>query len=362
MSEKKVVSITASKSWQAKGMWRLQFSAIFWHLFLFLLPVYAVWLGLFVQQQAWFALILWSMVAIFFLFFVGTESLALKTREPRRWPFQRSIQNSASLLRRLARGRTTSDNGSIFGNYANDGKAHWAQDDDDGITIEDYLKQRKGHAPKKAGFDWNWQQDRHDESESYLVLQREPGLEPLHKYFRVNWQQAWQTAFPHAERRGRLALFWTSALWLPVSYWLLYSANADALQRGGFVRYGQPAWGSLYALLLLANLALPILANQVGRKLQHSLSDTVSRLTICLSILLELSYSLAALLITWPFIGSPAPSLAAWLLVVVGLYLRLDLRRSMPQSLPLLLFRQLGCLSASLGLLLYLSPASNLFS
>ena len=59
------------------GMQQIQLKAIVWHVVMFVLPAYAVWQGLYLQRQVWFGLLLWSLAAIFFLFFVQSESLCL---------------------------------------------------------------------------------------------------------------------------------------------------------------------------------------------------------------------------------------------------------------------------------------------
>ena len=143
-------------------------------------------------------------------------------------------------------------------------------------------------------------------------------------------------------------------------------AHAHILALGGFIYYGQSSRGSLFALLLFANLCLPILMTQVGNKLQHSLlsskfSPQVERFRIVVyrsfHIAIELGYSLAGLFVLWFFITAShlgAASGLALLLVLANLYLRLNLRRKEHASKPLLWLRHLICLSITLGVLPYI--------
>ena len=371
---------------------RIQLKAIFWHSAMFLLPVYSVWQGLYVQRQVWFSLLLLALAEVFFLFFVKTDSLCLQgnvnSKEDRdflqalrrlfsccnrRWT---SLQKTVHTAKRNP--KPNSGQNGIFGDYANDGKGQiaWAEADDDGITIETYLKRRnRGQERKaKAVFDWNWKNSNSIDDESYLLVQKQQarvsqpylrnglyaGME-LFNQFRSDWQQICYLYFPaRTSRILALVLFWLgSVLWFPVSYWLLHNANVDIVELGGFIYYGQSPKGSVLALLFFANLCLPILTTQVGNKLQHSLAPIgkfrmVYR--IC-AIFIELGYSLASLLVLWFFISSGfgAASGLAVLLIVANLYLRFTFRRKVEHAFKsLLLFRQIIAISITLGILWYL--------
>ncbi|MEM9424623.1 MAG: hypothetical protein AAF975_07545, partial [Spirochaetota bacterium] len=278
---------------------------------------------------------------IFFLFFIGKDRLVLRTQEPWRWPFQRTVEG----FRRAAQAQSGSK--SIFGDYANDGGQREHGDEDDGVTIEDYLNQSGGpqnHPNAGKGFDWNWQHH----PEGVPPIRPENRGERLEKYFREHWHAAWSRAFPGKEQQF-LSLFWVAALlWIPLTYGALDGVNL--WQAGGFIRYGEPAWANFYVFLGLANFSLPVLANHVARKLWYSLSD--SKLDFALGLMPELAYSLAYLCFFYLLAGHVGWAIIG--LLAAELFLRLSLLRNMSHALPLFLFRQFSCLGISLGLYLYL--------
>ncbi len=367
---------------------RIQLKAIFWHSIMFLLPVYCAWQGLYLQRQVWFGLMLWSLMAIFFLFFVKMESLCLQSNEnsEQKKNYFLSLIEKILLFFGRAKLQKTVDTSElntrqnvIFGDYANNGKGQIAwTEPDDGISIEAYLKQQnkgKGKTETKTGFDWNWKNSNSIDDESHLLLEKQrfispqqylcnwfhAGIKLLNKFW-SDWEQIWCLFFPaKTSRFFALVLFWLSSLlWFPVSYWLLHSANVNILELGGFIYYGQSARGSLLVLLLFANLCLPILTTQVGNKLQRSLSPIgkfriVYR--IC-DIFIELGYSLASLLVLWFFIASRfgVASGLALLLIFANLYLSLNFRRNNLKNASKLLlwFRQVIFLSIALGVSLHL--------
>ena len=355
---------------------RIKFSAVFWHLLLFFLPSYAVWQGLFFYSQAWYSIIIWLSIAVFFLFFVAPESLILYTAKPRTQYLQDAVKYLNSLflwfskkikyiLKQnwkpgITKEKHNSQTHSIFGNYANDGKSNLSKEifhrtEEDGITIEDYLRKRK---EKKQGipensFNWNWQQNNTEDS-----LYSEPHPQKisirLYQYLYTNWQQDWQMAFLyHNNRSLAIFFFWlVGLLWLPVSYGLLRSANDNIL-----AGYSQDTLLGRYILLIFINITLPILTNQVSHKLKLPLTATISQPEKIIfyrtfAVLPELCYSFAALLIIYLLASSIVPTIMALLLVFSGFTLRLSLQqRTYPKTL-LWLLRQLNCISVSLGLLI----------
>ncbi len=382
---------------------RLQYSALFWQLTFFLLPSYAVWQGLYQRHQIWFSLILWGLATLFLLFFIDTENLKLRTREPRSWPGQSLWQGLCRLPLRRRTGSSAYPR-SIFGDYANDGKggssADWNNLDEEGISIEQYLRQRHQSGADRAqtGFDWNWRQNSQNTEEVWeggtsllKKRSRRVGFGPrcrctLQKLrdgqiwmqravqkFCSQWSDAWLATFPQKRLRfSHLCLFigipfaqfaisywWYRSTWsLGISQGPEVSPALRLLQLGGFVTYGKVNRASFYAFLFFLNLSFPLLSQQLSTKLFRALRDGVKSDLVLRRILgaaTQGAYTLAfclVLLLLGPAV--PAYLILVLLLSFANLYLRLQFRSpSKKRGAPflLLLFCQLSCLSWSLGLL-----------
>ncbi|WGK68938.1 hypothetical protein P0082_10695 [Candidatus Haliotispira prima] len=390
---------------------------MFWRLLAFVFPAYAVWQGLYLREQAWFGLLAWGLFLLAFLFFLSQESLTLlssestKSLHARLGRFLGAVLSgrSPSGTRDGSAASAGSENSSIFGNYTNDGKGTWGieKEDDDGVTIEDYLARHKGK-DVRTGFDWNWRHSPQQELlEKYNCKPARPWWDSLfrnvislpktlpeflrdkvQKSWDKNWTQAWKQGVPDYQQRRLWQIALCSCLLLgPVLYWLLGPAGDKALPARplGVQAHSILSHPGLWAILLVWNIFYPLPEQYFCRKLYKALlsqqalyaswvtekskrgSESGIKLLRVLPVLCSLAIEgglslalVSALFFLFPLSPVDLPILLRQgmipilLLLAIHHQVRAKLHCKIQENFPGYLHRQLSCLSVSIGILLRL--------